>query len=103
MAINGQRPMQIKASYQQKNKEIANPPPNANNPSKIGPTLSDEAVLTIAVSDAMEDVRMPVWFSLRSNHPIFFYKIFKYRICLSLYVTFSLNLLNDLLCKNTAI
>jgi len=62
----------MRASYQQKNKETQRPPPNAKIPSKTGPAASADAVLTTAVSEAITVVKTPVWFSLRSNHPMFF-------------------------------
>jgi len=74
--INGAMKIMTSACYQQKTKPITKPVNMAAPPSTYGPILSELTPLIIAVSEAIDEVSTPAEFSLRSNQPIFFIKIF---------------------------
>jgi hypothetical protein len=58
-------------------------------PSIYGPILSELTPLMIEVSLAMAELKIPAEFSLRSNHPMFFFRISVYISLRISVVTFS--------------
>ena len=65
----------MRACYQQNMNPIASPVSIPDAASSYGPILSPPTPLIIEVSEAIEEVKTPAEFSLRSNHPIFFSRI----------------------------
>jgi len=74
--INGAIAHIIRDYCQQKMNPITIPVNIAEPPSTCGPILSELTPLMMAVSEAIDEVNTPGEFSLRSNQPIFFFKIF---------------------------